>query len=324
MSADSSSYPSEVLQSTRGVAQRARHVTINQGAAQDLARQWAAAGLQVPQWDRTYHYSGPPELTANYLLVLDSINFCFWGDPRWEIEYRGEKLSGYWALAASLTRAVEEGLPILEADFLASIQESEAAHLFRGVGIAPLLRERARILRDVGRALQDKYHGQFDNLVRAAGSSAPALVELVVKELPHFHDVAHYRNQKVRFYKRAQILVADLWGAFDGAGLGALSGIAELTAFADYKLPQVLRELGVLEYSQDLARDVDSLMPLEQGGEKEVEIRSCVIWAVESIKEALKQEGVEALSFQIDWRLWELGQSMALSRPHHRTITIYY
>ena len=48
------------------------------------------------QWDEeTIHYSDPerePELTAQYLLVLDSLNFCFWpfegdGDTLPQLEY---------------------------------------------------------------------------------------------------------------------------------------------------------------------------------------------------------------------------------------------
>lgn len=318
------SYPKAVLESTRPVVQAGRWVSINQDAPHSMARQWATAGLRVPEWDRTYHYSGPQDLTANYILVLDSVNFCFWGETRWEIEYHGQKLSGYWALAASLKRAVEEGVPVLDAHYLASIQEHEVAYIFRGAGQIPLLSERARILRDVGSALGDKYSGKLSNLLHAAGYSAPGVVELAVRDLPYFDDEACYHDERVFFYKRAQILAADLWGAFGGAGLGALSGMDQLTTFADYKLPQVLREMGILEYSAELAAEVDSMTLIDPGSEKEVEIRACTIWAVEEIKEALRDQGVDIPSFQLDWRLWELGQTMELSRPYHRTRTIYY
>ena len=57
-------------------------------------------------------------------------------------------------------------------------------------------------------------------------------------------------------YKRAQIFVADVWGAFGNAGLGAFSDIGRLTTFADYRVPVVLRQLGVLRYADNLARQV--------------------------------------------------------------------
>lgn len=39
----------------------------------------------------------------------------------------------------------------------------------------------------------------------------------------------------VKFYKRAQILVAETWAAFEGKGPGRFDDIGELTMFADYR-----------------------------------------------------------------------------------------
>lgn len=57
-------------------------------------------------------------------------------------------------------------------------------------------------------------------------------------------------------YKRAQIFAADVWGAFGGAGLGTFSDLHRLTTFADYRVPVVLRQLGILNYSAQLAAQV--------------------------------------------------------------------
>ncbi len=67
------------------------------------------------------------------------------------------------------------------------------------------------------------------------------------------------RGRQVFLYKRAQIFVADVWGAFGGAGLGAFSDIGRLTTFADYRVPVVLRQLGVLRYADNLAKQVKEL-----------------------------------------------------------------
>lgn len=61
---------------------------------------------------------------------------------------------------------------------------------------------------------------------------------------------------QVFFYKRAQIFVGDLYGAFGGEGLGHFEDIGELTMFADYRVPVVLRLMGVLQYGSDLAHKV--------------------------------------------------------------------
>lgn len=60
-------------------------------------------------------------------------------------------------------------------------------------------------------------------------------------------------------YKRAQIFVADVWGAFGGAGLGAFPDLHRLTTFADYRVPVLLRQLSVLHYSPELAAKVTVL-----------------------------------------------------------------
>ena len=39
----------------------------------------------------------------------------------------------------------------------------------------------------------------------------------------------------VLILKRAQILVADIWGCYQGQGLGQFDDIDELTMFADYR-----------------------------------------------------------------------------------------
>lgn len=40
---------------------------------------------------------------------------------------------------------------------------------------------------------------------------------------------------QVTFYKRAQILVADIWGCFEGQGIGFFADIDCITMFADYR-----------------------------------------------------------------------------------------
>jgi hypothetical protein len=62
--------------------------------------------------------------------------------------------------------------------------------------------------------------------------------------------------RQVFFYKRAQIFAADVFGAFEGRGLGAFVDAGGLTCFADYRVPVVLRELGVIAYTPDLASKV--------------------------------------------------------------------
>jgi hypothetical protein len=63
---------------------------------------------------------------------------------------------------------------------------------------------------------------------------------------------------KVSFYKRAQILIADLWSCFEGKGLGAFNDIDYITMFPDYRVPQVLVYFGAMKYSDGLLNTLQS------------------------------------------------------------------
>lgn len=62
----------------------------------------------------------------------------------------------------------------------------------------------------------------------------------------------HFKGKRVSFYKRAQILVADLWGIMEARGEGDIISIDWLTMFADYRVPQALVYFGALRYSDAL------------------------------------------------------------------------
>jgi hypothetical protein len=188
-----------------------------------------------------------------------------------------------------------------------------------------LLEHRLTILNELGRLLAAKYGGDAYRLVESAGKSALRLVQLLAEKLSSFRDTSGYLGHEVFFYKRAQIFVADLYGAFDGKEWGSFVDIDKLTAFADYKLPQVLRHLGILHYARSLAQKVDKRIFLEGGSPEEVEIRANTIWAVELICRELALLGKGLRAFEIDWILWNMSQDQGMrTRPYHRTVTIFY
>ncbi len=314
-----------VLTSARRVVELARLVTIDEEAVEQVAEALAAAAAPPAGWDIEHHFADGTARTAQYVLVLDALNFCFWGEPRWQVEHQGEWVNGYFALALALKRAVVAGVPILDARYLAGITPADLADVLGGRGVIPLLDERAANLREVGRVLSDRYDGQFVGMVAAADQSAVALVKLLVRDVSSFDDEATHEGERVLFYKRAQICVADLAGSFGGEGWGRFRDLDALTAFADYKVPQVLRRLGVLRYAPPLAETIDRFELIPSGSAPEVEIRAATIWGVECLREALARRGQPRTASQVDYLLWELGQApSAEDRPYHRTRTIYY
>ncbi len=211
-----------------------------------------------------------------------------------------------------------------DAEYLSTINAEIMAHIFRGRGTIPLFEQRVAHAQEVGRVLLERYDGQFLRAIEQAHQSAIKLVELLVRDFPSFRDSTTYRQRPVKFLKRAQICVADLYGAAGGQGWGVFTDIEKLTIFADYKLPQVLRHYHVLEYHTALAQRVDNQELLPAGSEEEVEIRAATIWACELLRRALLRRGCVMSAAAIDMRLWLMGQQSHEMRPYHRTRTIYY
>jgi hypothetical protein len=396
--------PLDVLKTTAYVVENARYVRIDLKSIERAADALVEKQIAPPAWSYDFHYHDGTPRTVNYLFLLDTLNFCFWGKPKWSIKYTPviasrtryaaslsvnsaakqsptnsetlaphasagvasahkprlamtQQLDGYWALAASLKRAVEKNPHTLDADFLARVTPQEFAEILRGNTTIPLFTERWRNVRELGTVLRDRWNGSAAQLVQAAQGDAARLARMIAENLASFDDVAVYETRDgetgrgdaetreaspspnlpvshshhttskhpVHFYKRAQILVADLWGAFGGKDWGEFENIDQLTAFADYKLPQILRAWGILKYTPTLARKVDAQIELAAGSPAEIEIRSAMLWAVEFLREALAQRGRTLRSTQVDWILWQASQGRIEGmKPYHRVRTIYY
>ncbi|HEX3270479.1 MAG TPA: queuosine salvage family protein [Ktedonobacterales bacterium] len=320
-----------VLTGTARVVRETSLVHLDLDAIEQLAARWASESWPENSAFPEMHYFDGTERTLNWLLLLDALNFCFWafpGQERWRVEWRGETLDGYNALAASLSRAMEDGQPLYDAAYLAALDEATLATILRlapGATPIPLFAERLANAREVGRVLLERYDSQFANALDAARRDAVSLALLLARDFSSFTDVAIWNGHPVPFLKRAQICVADVYTAFGGAGLGAITGLDQLTAFADYKLPQLLRYQGVMVYAPELAAQVDAYQEIAVGSAPEVEIRAATIWAVELIRRALAERNLIRSASELDYRLWSESQAPTPDmRPYHRTRTIYY
>ena len=265
-------------------------------------------------------------------------------------------------------------------------QEMEAAlkpHLQGHV--IPNMEERCRLWNELGAGLITSYNGSVAKLLQACDSSAPKLVWLLLKEFPGFRDetiwtpppkenslVQTDNNGKtksttttqkqnamfVSFYKRAQICVGDLNAALELH----LQHMDHLTTFADYRVPQVLRHWGVLQYGPVLTAKVDCRIEVDR--DEETSIRAATVVAVDELVRMIHRNdkndptGVDENddgnimtndhgddpastdtsygqnktrqvmnAVVMDWHLWQVGERMCQKgemKPHHRSRTIFY
>jgi hypothetical protein len=285
----------EVREACRVIAESARFVSI------DLDRLGELDPGPPPELDAERHYlDGSPEDVADYMLILDSINF---GSGWFPTLRKRPGLSGYFTVSSALAeRWRSEGswspaeLRALTGADVAAVLGQERDHELMGLY--------ADALRDLGRFLDER---RALAVVDEAAGSAERFASTLAAGMPFFDDRG--------FWKRAQIAANDL----------ALAGVAEftdldrLTIFADNLVPHVLRVDGVLRYDPALAAHIDSgeLLP---PGEAEREIRACAVHACELLA---AQVGMPPR--ELDTALWNKGQAEKYKAiPRHRTRTVFY
>ncbi|KAF4533435.1 hypothetical protein B566_EDAN001160, partial [Ephemera danica] len=245
------------------IAKLAKHVNVNPVGIKYLARLVAKeilkGTLSVGGFSQfELHPSSGDDTTPNDLFFIDTLNFCFWAPteegPKWTVSFNAKSYTGYFSLCAAMRRAKQEGHDISSPHFFLSMTLENLREIFRSDSTVeiPMLQERLDCLHEVSSILINDFDGNFKNCIEQSEKSAMKLLSLIVNKFPCFRDEAHYKGNRVALYKRAQILVGDIWACYQGTGLGEFHDIDKLTMFADYRVPQVLIRFGVMSYSDEL------------------------------------------------------------------------
>ncbi len=315
----------KILESILPVVGNSRYVSTDMDGVRRFAKK--IFSTEIPDWDNELQLLSTEEETVQYYFFIDSTQGCTWpaaGKERWHFKIGDEWVKGYYAFAYAIKQAALKDKKYLDAEYLSNISFEDFLEIFQGKGELQLMKERQRSLKENFTILKEKYDGQAGNLVKAANKDVSALVYKIVKEFPSFDDKAMFNGKEVYFWKRAQIFPNDIYFALNGKGLGEFTNMDDLSIFADYKIPQLLEDEGVIKYNDELLEKIKHEELLPFGSMEEIEIRAHIIHASELIKKELKTLGREITSQQLDWILWNLTQKREFKLPHHRTITIFY
>ncbi len=198
-------------------------------------------------------------------------------------------------------------------------------YFLRGNVEIPLFKERLSIVHEISRVMLERYSGKVSNLLAASRYDAVVLLELICQSFPSFQDYSPYKGSVVTFHKRAQVFIGDVDYLLRMQKGDGLKQSEMLTAFPDYRLPQILRHLGILEYSSELAHRVDCEEEILHHSEMEVEIRAATICAVETLRTTLLERGVHVTTTLLSSYLWLLSKTQSADmKPHHLTRTTAY
>jgi len=284
--------------------ERARFVEIEEGGIEEYAA--ALAGMPGETAAAPPVGGDDPEAAAAFAICMNAINF---GSGWWPTIRKRPGHSGYGTMAAGVEeRFAGAGawtagdLVAMDAEAIATVVGQDPEH--------PLMAQFAAALRDVGEHLQAEHGGHYLGVVQGAGS-IPALAK-VLAGWDSFADASEYEGRPIPFFKRAQLAAADL----HRGGVAALSGVEQLTAFADNLVPHVLRVDGVLQLDPGLSAQVEAEELLVHGSPEEVELRAGGVHAIE-----LLAATSELAPAEIDSALWNRGRDpryKSLPRPRSR------
>lgn len=271
-----------IIQSCKYVSGNSKHVSINEEKLNQFVK--GIDNIKMEHWLSSSPFGLlelPVETIINFLLIYESIDFSFWGSPKWSIETTSGKLDGSIALLYALLNYVKKEKTT---DF-SNISKEKFSNILKGTPEIPLLEERFKIIKEVSTIVNKKMQGNFYQYIKHI-TSDKELFEIIINSFPNFKDERTYNNKIIYFYKLAQLLTSDILHIREEKEQIKVD-YTHLVGCADYKIPQVLRGLGILNYSDELLKIVDNQIEIPVNSVYEVEIRANMITVIDMINKKL-------------------------------------
>lgn len=327
------SIESPVLDSVRYAVESSRDVQTHYEKIAEVASWMAYEELPMPEFVLPFGVGqNNAEEAIDFVMVADSIDTAFTdfkNHEKFQVDYDGRHWSDSDAEFACIKRAVDDGVPFLDGNYLARITREELNKVFEGSIEMPMLDEKLGVLQQVGKVLAEKYDGRFHVFVKSCSpklyDNGNGLIDRLVKEFPRFNDVSMLDGHEIKFYKLAQLGVWMLYATLHPSGKFRLEDPQKMTAFADYIVPVALRLHGITSYSQRLENAIQTHQLIPRDFRWEIEIRVHCIYATALLTEEinkLRPADLQVIIPQIDARFWTHFHTTTW--PHHLTQTIMY
>uniref|UniRef100_A0A914UWV2 Queuosine 5'-phosphate N-glycosylase/hydrolase n=1 Tax=Plectus sambesii TaxID=2011161 RepID=A0A914UWV2_9BILA len=81
------------------------------------------------------HPKGKDQAAVDWVFLMDVINFSFWseaddGVSKFLVTYNSKTYSGYFAACACVNRALDNGIPVTSAQYMAKVTKEELEQIF--------------------------------------------------------------------------------------------------------------------------------------------------------------------------------------------------
>lgn len=302
----------KIVDTTRYVANNSKNVKINEEKLDKFVN--SIKKIKLSHWLSFSPYNLldlPVETIINFLLVYESVDFSFWGNPKWTIDTINGKEDGSIALLYAILNYVKDRNTT---DF-SNITREEFQEILKGNVEIPLFEERYNIIRNVSKVVNEKMNGNFYEYIKNINIDKE-LFDVITNCFPNFKDERIYKGKTIYIYKLAQLLTSDILHIRE-LKENIKVDYSNLIGCADYKIPQVMRGLGILEYSDELEEIVDNKKEIEENSEYEIEIRANMLVVIDKIKEKLNNK---VCSIDINDYVWSQAKNKDIKlKPYHLT-----
>lgn len=311
----------KVLESCQYVANNAVHVKINYDKADELIE-------ELLKFDNIHYLAKVPydvygmdiEDIINFLLIYDAIDFSFWGNPKWTIVAEETELDGGIALLHIIFNLFNERNSEEVYFDLGNMTLDDFRTLLKGNVDIPLLKERYEIIKNIVQIVNSKMNGNFYNQIKELTCDKD-IFDVIVQNFKNFEDTRSYKDEKIYFYKLAQLLTSDILHVIQNKEQKQVD-YSNLAGCADYKIPQVMQGYSILEYDDELTMILDNKIEIDENSIYEVEIRTSMIVVVNYIHEKVNKT---IARIDINDFIWRKGQDKTKNyKPYHRTRTTSY
>ena len=311
----------KVLETSKFVVDNAKHVKINYDKANELID-------ELLKFDNVHYLTKVPygvyDMSTrdiiNFLLIYDSIDFSFWGNPKWTINVNGKDLDGGIALLHCIFNMFD-GRDSLEVyKQLKNMTLEDFKEILKGNIDIPLLEERYKIVSSIAEIVNKKMNGSFYDYIKDMNTDQE-IFKTILNNFSGFEDTRTYKGQTVYFYKLAQLLTSDILHVIENKEQKEVD-YSNLLGCADYKIPQVMQGFGILEYDTELSSILETKTQIKENSEYEVEIRASMIVVVNYIYEQINKS-IDRID--INDFIWSKGQDKTKKyKPYHLTRTTSY
>jgi len=311
----------KVLDTCKYVQENTKHVTINYDKTNELIE-------ELYNFNNIHYLTKVPykiydmdtKDIVNFLLIYDSIDFSFWGEPKWTIDNNGKKLDGGIALLDCMFNLFNKNDSVEIYKKIEKLTLEQFKQILKGNIEIPLLKERYEIITNIAKIVNTKMEGNFYNYIKDMTTDTQ-IFKTIIYNFYSFDDTRTYKGKTIYFYKLAQLLTSDILHVIETKENKKVD-YSNLLGCSDYKIPQVLQSLGILEYDNELMNLIENKIEIKENSEYEVEIRAAMIVVINYIWEKTNKTITRN---NINDFIWSKGQDKTKTyKPYHLTRTTSY